>query len=80
MEYLEEYDLTVFNLFVSEKMVKNERRKRTIEFAIPLVLYSVQQIYIHIFRIIKNSLIKNTMINDTERSAKSIVEIRNLDS
>ena len=44
-------DLTVFNLYISDKLIQNEKRKRTIHFVACFALYGLEQIYIGIVRI-----------------------------
>jgi hypothetical protein len=38
-------ELTIFNLYVSDKMVSKEKRKRTLDFMIPLIIYGTEKIF-----------------------------------
>lgn len=45
MSFKEKDNLTIFELFISDAMVKREIRKRGINFALPFMAFSSLQIY-----------------------------------
>ena len=47
---------TVFNLYISDEMILKERRKRTVDYAIPVILYGISQIYLGSFKFYHNNL------------------------
>lgn len=38
-------DVTIFNLFISDDVVQREKRKRTLDFAIPVAIYGLEQLF-----------------------------------
>ena len=45
-------DITYFNLYISDNMVKKEKRKRTLVFALPVIIWGIRQILISPWNII----------------------------
>ena len=41
VEYDEDQDLTIFNLYISEKNVRAHHRRQTLTIAVPIVLYII---------------------------------------
>ena len=37
--------LTIFNLYISDQMVVREKRKRTLDFAMPVIIYGVHNLF-----------------------------------
>lgn len=51
-EVSESGKLTIFSVFISDKMVQTEARKRNRDYAVPVVWFSIYQIYIAVFVLI----------------------------
>jgi hypothetical protein len=45
VEYENDGDLTVFNLYISDSQVKREQKKRTTDFTLPVVIYGMEELF-----------------------------------
>ena len=44
VEYKQDKKLTIFNLFVSDKLVEREKRKRSLDFILPILILGVKEL------------------------------------
>ena len=67
--------LTVFTLHISDKVVEKEFRKRNLDYSIPIIIYSLEQIYITAFTLLyhrKMAIIDVFPVDDPDPSADNI--------